>query len=805
MRLRAFALVAVAALVTVGARPAQAPPPASAAGIQGDRSPAPVEIVRDQWGIPHVFADTDAGAFYGLGYATAEDRAFQMTYTLRVIQGRLSEVVGEVRHTSRNETSVDNDRKMRTFGFYRTATETAARLGPESRALLEAYSAGVNAYFAEQAAGLHPLFERLGLKPEPWTPADCLAAWWHFGQFFATDGTRELIARRNRAGESGAGQGPVAPAGLLRMPPDDGPAVVQRSDVSAEWVDRVTRFAQDLGVRPDGSSGEEGPRFSHAWVVGGRRTTTGSSVLVSDPQTPVRNPSLLYEFHIAGRTIDARGVGVAGSPVLLIGFTPRVAWGVTALGADQADLFILDTDPTRPDQYRFDGTWRPMTVRQEVIRVKGQKPVDWTVRTTHLGPVATAFCFARPEEGEAALKRIPMAETNRETIQGAVAMMRAKNVREFDAALAAWRFPSVNLVFGDREGAIGYRSVSAVPIRSRVDTAGGRMAMPGRVAADDWRTFVPPDLLPGVINPASGFLYSGNHRPVGSWYPIPIGISTGAGGDTTRSWRLRERLEGRAKLSPEAILAIHSDAVNPARREIVRVGLHLRDRLKRPLPDEAQRALAILEPWHRAGASSSLASSGAEVAMELNTFFRFVSTELAFVYGGGESGLAYFLKTIGARLDRNPAADVSPMEETFVAGSLASAWQSASQKYGPDPAMWNRRAREAVTARRLGAYESLDGFPSLDRALDLGVPPLAVVDGGTIASQAAQSYTQFVPMHDPDQAMTVLPIGQSEHPRAASRTVTMQLWADGRLHPAPLSRAKVEALAVSRRQLTFVR
>jgi penicillin amidase len=587
------------------------------------------------------------------------------------------------------------------------------------------------------------------------------------------------------------------------MPPDDASAVVQRSDVSGEWVDRVTRFARDLGVGPDGPGGEEGPRFSHAWVVGGRRTTTGSSVLVSDPQTPVRNPSLLYEFHIAGRTIDARGVGVAGSPVLLIGFTPRVAWGVTALGADQADLFILDTDPSRPDQYQFDGTWRPMTVRREVIGVKGQKPIDWTVRTTHLGPVATAFCFAQPDEGEVALKRIPMAETGRETIQGAIAMMRATNARQFDAALSGWRFPSVNMIFGDRDGAIGYRSAAAVPIRSRADIAGGRMAFPGRVASDDWRTSVPMDLLPGAFNPASGALFSGNHRPVGSWYPIPIGISTGAGGDTTRSWRLRERLEGSAKLSPEAILAIHSDAVNPARREIVRVGLHLRDRLKRTLPDDAMRALDVLGPWHRSGASSSLATSGAELAMELNTFFRFVSTELAYVYGGGESGLTYFLKTIGARLDRDPAAAISAPEEAFVAGSLASAWQSASQKYGPDQTTWNRKAREAVTSRRLGAFESLDGFPSLDRSLDVAMPPLAVVDGGTIASQAAQSYTQFVPMHDPDQAMTVLPIGQSEHPRAASRTVTMALWAEGRLHSAPLSRARVEALAVSRRQLMF--
>jgi penicillin amidase len=151
MRLRAF--VAFVALVAVFAPQDQASSAASGAGIQGDRSPAPVEIIRDQWGIPHVFADTDAGAFYGLGYATAEDRAFQMTYTLRVIQGRLSEVVGEVRHLSRNESSVDNDRKMRTFGFYQAAIETAAKLDPETRALLVAYTAGVNAYFAEQVSG----------------------------------------------------------------------------------------------------------------------------------------------------------------------------------------------------------------------------------------------------------------------------------------------------------------------------------------------------------------------------------------------------------------------------------------------------------------------------------------------------------------------------------------------------------------------------------------------------------------------------------------------------------------------------
>lgn len=802
----------------------------SSAGA-GERS---IEVLRDPWGIPHVFADTDARAFRGLGYATAEDRGFQMTYSLRIIQGRLAEVIGDVRRTNRNETSVDHDRKMRTFGFYRAAQRTASRLDPETLGLLQAYCDGANAYFREHEDRLHPLFAQTGLQPEPWTPADCLASWWHLGQFFAGDGTRDLIAGRNEAAGPkpvrpvrgqlpGRGQAspserparrlglrpeqqpverPTTPADLKPLPPDDEPAVVKRTDVSAEWIERVSRYARERGLSSGGGDGPAGPKFSHAWVVGGRRTTTGSSVLVSDPQTPVRNPSLFYEFHVQGKTLNARGIGVPGSPIVLIGFTEQVAWGVTALGADQADLFQLETDPGHPDQYRFDGQWRPMTVYREPIRVKGGEPIDYTARETHLGPVATEFCFAQPGEGEVALKRIPICETDRETIQGAIAMLRARTAREFDAALAGWRFPSANMVFGDRAGEIGYRTVAAIPVRSRLDPTSGRGARPGHTTQQDWQEVLPHDLLPGVMNPAAGFLYSGNHRPVESWYPIPLGTSTGAGGDTIRSWRLRERLQTQERFTPEDVRSIHFDAVNPARRDLVRLGLHLRDVLTHELSADARAALAHLEPWYRAGASAALSEPGAELALELNTFFRFVVTDLALVYGGGESGLAYFLKTAIARLEGNGQADVSPLEQEFLDRALAGAWQSARQKYGPDPTVWNVRAREAVQRQRLGYYESLDGFPALDAVYALTLPALTRIDGGTIGCQTAQSYTQWVPMHDPDQAQSILPIGQSEWPARPARTSMLALWSNSRLHPAPLSREKVQGLIDSKGDLT---
>jgi penicillin G amidase len=774
-----------------------------------------VEILRDRWGIPHVFAETDADAWYGLGYATAEDRAFQMTYNLRIVQGRLSEVVGEVRHPNRNETSVDHDRKMRTFGFYRAARRTADSLDPETRELLQAYCDGVNRYFDECQDRLHPLFSQTGMQPEPWTPADCLASWWNLGRFFATDGTRDLIAGRNEA----AGRTPGRAADLTSMPPDDEPAVVKRTDVPEDWIARVHDYASRFGLSPGDTAGTA-PKFSHAWAVGGKRTTTGSAVLVSDPQTPVRNPSLFYEFHVQGKTFNARGVGVPGSPVILIGFTDRVAWGMTALGADQADLFQIETAektgqpektgqapgihapepvPFSRDQYRFDGQWRAMTVFREIIRVKDREPIEYTVRETHLGPVATAFCFAQPGEPEVVLKRIPVCETDRETVQGAIRMMRAGNARQFDEALADWRFPSANVVFADREGNIGYRAVGAIPVRSRFDPAHGRKARPGHTSEQDWREILPHDLMPGVMNPAAGYIYSGNHRPIESWYPLPLGAMTGTGGDTLRSWRLRERLAREERFTPGDVLDIHFDAVNPARRDIVRLGLHLRGQVA--LHNDASQALEHLEPWYRAGASTSLSAVGSELALELNTFFRFVNTDLAYVYGGGESGLAYFLKTATARLDQYPQTELSPLERQFIEQTLAGAWQSARQKYGPDPAVWNVRAREAVPQRQLGYYEGLDGFPALDPAQAMALPALTRVDGGTIGCQTAQSYTQWVPMHDPDLAQSILPPGQSERPDSSFRASTLAAWAESQLHPAPLSRARVEALAVSKRKL----
>jgi len=572
--------------------------------------------------------------------------------------------------------------------------------------------------------------------------------------------------------------------------------VVQRGDVSDEWVQRTEEFRAAHGLDTGAPRGA-GPKFSHAWVAGGARTTTGAAVLVSDPQTPVRNPPLWMEFHVCGKTIDARGVGVPGSPGLLIGFNRRVAWGLTALGADQADLFRLQSDPARPDQYRWDGQWRKMTTYAERIRVKGGRERELAVRETHLGPVVSEFCFRQPDDPEVALKRVPLCETNRDTHEAVFAMLRAKNAAEFAVALSGWRFPTANCLYGDADGHIGYATIGAIPIRPRTaPEPNGNLAMPGTGDADDWRGFVSQDLLPHVVDPKAGLLWSANHRPIGAFYRIPLGISTGSMGDTIRSWRLRELLAGTNRLSPDDVLRVHFDSVNPARRDLVRLGLHWRETGQPGLSVASSNALNVLEPWLRAGASSDLSCAGAGLATQISTFFRMMATPVALKYGGGESGLARFLKDAVARTQANPKAPFDPDERAFVDSALAGAWRATGARRGSGAA--GRTAASPTGSPPLGWFDSLDGFGSLDPAQDLRPPGITVLDGQTIHCQSAQSYTQFVPLHDPDAALTICPIGHSDRPDSRFRQSTMALWADAKLYPAPLSRAAVEKIVVEK-------
>ncbi|MGE0481083.1 MAG: penicillin acylase family protein [Phycisphaerae bacterium] len=537
-----------------------------------------ITIIRDTWGIPHVFSNSDEGAMFGAGYATAEDRLFQMHRNRRAVQGRLAELVGNMPGGSFGST-VQQDVYFRHHQLYKYSQRAAANLDVGTQRLLNAYCDGVNHYITTHAGQLHYLFA--GQTPEPWTPADCVAVWNRMADYFGAGSSAFGKSRQQHEFERLVAQfGLEAAIEMFVGTPvvDESAAVVLPADLPQTTVDAMYQYAIDHGFGngtplqgpPNTFSGAESAKFSHAWVVAGARSTTGAALLHSDPQTAVASPSLFYELHVRGQTFDARGIGTAGCPGFLIGFNRRIAWGLTALGADMADLFELQS--TGPNQYSYDGAPYMMDVSNEQILVRNGTPVPITVRDSIIGPVVTPLCQDVHTGEEFVLQTLPSHDAARHTVQGTIAMMRGETLATFIDALDGWRHPGANIVFGDDLGNIAYWTLAAIPVRSALAPVGPRIAQDGSASQYQWQETLPLHVRPHVINPARGAIWSGNHLPIGSWYPIPLALGTGGGGDTTRSWRLAERLAGSAVLSPADMLTVHRDDVNPARRVVLRAG-----------------------------------------------------------------------------------------------------------------------------------------------------------------------------------------------------------------------------------------
>jgi len=762
-------------------------------GFMTDSS-AQVEIVRDAWGIPHVFAETDAGAMFGLGYSAAQDRMLQMEYSRRVVQGRIAEMLGLV--GAPGKTTLDSDIKYRHMGTYEFLESVAEKLDETTRDLLQAYADGVNHYL-RTTSDLHPLFAELGISPARWTSADCLAVWNRIAVFFSPSWTGE--AKKLHDFEAliadGLTQAEAVEALTSERIIDESAAVVQLADVDPAFVEALDAYVESLGLAGLDNvwaSTEPVPTFSHAWVVGGERTTTGAAVLHSDPQTSVRNPSIWYEAHVVGETIDARGIGVAGCPGFLIGWNRTVAWGTTALGADLADTFRLNTAARSRDSYIYDGATHYIESRRETIAIRGGRPTTITVRRTEIGPIVTDLVtHAKPGE-EYVLRTIDQYYEDRHTVQGLFDMMRAASAAELGAALAGWFSPGVHTLFGDAAGTIGYWTNAGIPVRSLLSPFGGSAAQDGSTHMADWIDIIPHDLLPHVINPPSGALFSGNHLPVGSWYPLALGVGTGGSGDSQRSWRLRELLAGSEVFEPEDVLAMHFDDVNAAIRSILRAGYHA-EKGGQSLGIDALQCLDVLSEWYADGAHCSSEEPYFAAAYHIAREFRLHDAgDLHGRYGGGDGGLCAFLKDLNARLDGDPNLALDEAELAYIDRALSAGWNTAIAKYGTDPERWLQSFRLSTAALALPYGVNLERFPTLDRSLDLVSAPLADPEGSTIWAQRGNSYSQWVDLARVDASLALLPVGISEHPGSDYYLAEKELWETGDLRAAPLDRELVQ-------------
>jgi penicillin amidase len=510
---------------------------------------AEVTIVRDSWGVPHIYASNSHDLFFAQGYVHAQDRFWQMEFWRRIGSGRLAEILGE--------SALASDRFIRTVGWHRTAAQELEQLDDETRAMLEAYAEGVNAYIETRTGRLGLEFTILGLtgvafEPEPWTPLNTLT-WakvmcWDLGGNMDAELLRAQIAAK---------LGASAVNVLVPPYPDDYPVIVPYpvAEATLETVPE-TAFSTHLLGQGDGLG-------SNNWVVAGSRSETGMPILANDTHLGIQMPSIWYEIGLHCDPVGADcpynvvGFSFASAPGVIIGHNERIAWGVTNLGPDVQDLFVERINPENPNQYEFQGKWVDMEIAHEEIGVAGKdEPVTVNVRITRHGPIINDVIGGTEEGWSFGWQPLALSWTALQpgTLMQSVGLLdRAGNWEEFREALAYWDAPSQNFVYADVEGNIGYQAPGRIPIRASGD---GTLPVPGWSGTYEWVDSIPFDELPRAFNPAEGTIATANHAVVGPAYPYIISKDWAPG---YRARRIVELIEADPSLSVADMQAIQGD------------------------------------------------------------------------------------------------------------------------------------------------------------------------------------------------------------------------------------------------------
>ncbi len=522
-----------------------------------------VQIGRDRWGIAHVEAGDDADLFLGFGYATAQDRLFQLDYLRRKARGRLAEILGPP--------GVESDRLYRTLGLAQIADIEWEHLPYRTRELLAAYAAGINAVI-DASLDRPPIeFDLLDYRPEPWSPIDCLAIAgefrWYLTGRFPVIVIPELVKRA-------VGDGPLYHA-FLRGEADDESILPPGSYQAGH----ATRGASESGGGDDGHG-------SNNWVLAGSRTTTGQPLLASDPHVPFGAVSIWHEVHLNGGGFHVAGVAYAGMPGVMIGRTEHVAWGITNNICSLRDLYQEKTNPEHPRCFLFDGRWEPAHERQETIDVKGAEPETLTVRCSRNGPIVDdVLPPAARGTGPVSLRWLGAEPCG--WLTALIGMNQARTVDEFRSATRPWCVPTFNLVVADADGHIGHQCVGRIPIR-RVAERGYR---PGWDPAHQWQGVLPFEEMPHQVDPPRGFVVTANNRLAPDDFPYPLSGTWSSG---HRARRIRECLEAQPQWSAEDCRHLQQDVRSGRAATCVPLLIAL---LAGDDDPAVRQAIACLEAW----------------------------------------------------------------------------------------------------------------------------------------------------------------------------------------------------------------
>ena len=530
----------------------------------------PVTIYRDDFGAPHIFAVDTEGLYYGYGYASAQDRLFQLDMLRRTYWGRVSEVHGAK--------FLEFDKAMRRDNLTRAQVkDQITALDRHYQVILRAFADGINAYIAEAAADpggkLPAEFKNFGIEAEKWKDEDVAAVFlsvmgvfMDFSRELENKALLEYLIKRHGEKKGRAlfsdlvpGNDPDGYATIPATSPGAAPAKKKASNslpslsIAREILDesRALRSAYtELGLTPP----EEAPSASYAFLVSAKKSASGNALLMGGPQFSFHLPSDLYEVGLHGPGIDAVGSTLAGYPFIMFGQTERTAFSSTAGVDNITDYFGEKLNPKNPRQYWFMGKWRPMEQRKEIFKVKGEDPKEVTFSYTVHGPVIKMD----EAKGIAYTKQLSCKEDYLSGFVSFYELMRAQTPEEFKKA-AALSSLSVNVYFADTAGNIGYFHQGKYPKRSA--KANPLFPAPG-TGEYEWQGFHSAAQNPHVINPATGIIANWNNKPAKNWPNGDLGgVFGGAAGWGVdhRVTLLTDSVKGKEKISVDDLKKMIQD------------------------------------------------------------------------------------------------------------------------------------------------------------------------------------------------------------------------------------------------------
>jgi penicillin amidase len=554
---------------------------------------APVEIVRNNDNVPHIFGQSDEDVYFALGFAHAQDRLWQMTMLRRTAQGRLSELFGAP--------TVKVDELLRRLDLYGLALQSVEAQDDQTKRALEAYAAGVNAWIGEVNAGARgrgaPEFFLFSNEIAAWAPADSIAIL----KLMALQLTGALATEVQRARVS-----LLLPNERLAdiLPDDPGQGVAALPDYAA-LVPGVLRSREPLdfalgAFSPVPALGRAGA--SNAWAAMPGRSAAGGSLLANDPHLGLTAPTIWYLARLELSSGGVIGGTIPGAPVVLVGRSESLGWGLTTAYVDDQDVVIEELNPANPEEYKTPEGWAKFESRQTIIKVKDADPLTLTLRWSRNGPVLPGGHYAlssiTPEGHVAAISWTALSGADT-SMSGAMALMRSKRVAE---ALEAGRLvvaPAQNLTVADASG-IAMQVVGAMPARDESHPSQGRMPALGSDPAVGFKGMLPYEDNPRFVNPGSGLLGNTNNKMVDRPFPKHVSFDWG---DTQRIQRWLALMKAREVHTRESFIEAQLDTVNPTARALLPlIGADLwftGDAAREGTPERMrQKALVLLAEWN---------------------------------------------------------------------------------------------------------------------------------------------------------------------------------------------------------------